>query len=362
MKFVFYTNSVSPHQLPLARELVKVIGVENYLYLYTTEQTVERTSLGWNINCDGIRIEKLSVENQHWLDEADVLMSGIRDMRLFARRKDLGKRTIYTSERWFKPIPLLSWHVRLPGWFRIFFPSYLKKVRRFVKWMNEDVNARVLSIGPWAKKDFLRMGVKPTKIVDWGYFVAPSKYIDEKNKAKYDDSVHALPAEKSGGVLRLLWCGRLLGLKRVGDIVRAVGEHVGLKRERVSLTIVGDGPEKERLMKMAKGLPITFLPSHPIDDIREMMHEHDCYVLSSNAFEGWGAVVSEALEEGMNVLGTYEAGSSATLLPVERLYHTGNVKELVRLIEKECRGELPACSIGQWTAYNAAERLKDFIK
>lgn len=31
MKFVFYTNSVSPHQLPLARELINRLGAENYV-------------------------------------------------------------------------------------------------------------------------------------------------------------------------------------------------------------------------------------------------------------------------------------------------------------------------------------------
>ena len=89
------------------------------------------------------------------------------------------------------------------------------------------------------------------------------------------------------------------------------------------------------------------------------MQEHDLYVLSSNGYEGWGAVVSEALEEGMRVLGTFEAGASATLLPRERLFHSGDWKGLVQLIEKEIRGELPPCSIGEWTAKAAAKRLME---
>ena len=35
--------------------------------------------------------------------------------------------------------------------------------------------------------------------------------------------------------------------------------------------------------------------------------------------------VEKALEEGMNVIGTYEAGASAAILPRERLYHAGDV-------------------------------------
>ena len=59
----------------------------------------------------------------------------------------------------------------------------------------------------------------------------------------------------------------------------------------------------------------------------------------------------------MNVIGTWECGACPTLLPKERLYHCGDVKALACLLEAEYRGELPACSIGEWTAKNAAERL-----
>lgn len=47
MKFCFYTNSVSPHQLPLARELINRLGAENYRYVYTTPMTDGRRKCGW---------------------------------------------------------------------------------------------------------------------------------------------------------------------------------------------------------------------------------------------------------------------------------------------------------------------------
>lgn len=81
------------------------------------------------------------------------------------------------------------------------------------------------------------------------------------------------------------------------------------------------------------------------------------YVLASTGEEGWGAALNEALEEGMNAIGTFEAGASAAMLPKERLYHTGDVVALARLLEREARNELPPCSIGEWTAEKAAESL-----
>ena len=87
------------------------------------------------------------------------------------------------------------------------------------------------------------------------------------------------------------------------------------------------------------------------------MRSHDVYVLPSNGYEGWGAVVSEALEEGMRVLGTFEAGASATMLPRERLFRAGDWRRLARLLEKERDDALPPCSIGDRTAAKAAEVL-----
>ena len=70
----------------------------------------------------------------------------------------------------------------------------------------------------------------------------------------------------------------------------------------------------------------------PIADVRKLMREHDIYVLSSNAYEGWGAVVSEALEEGVKVVGTYEAGSSTTILPESNIFHVGDWQRLRYLL------------------------------
>lgn len=87
--------------------------------------------------------------------------------------------------------------------------------------------------------------------------------------------------------------------------------------------------------------------------IREIMREHDVYVFASNALEGWGAVVPEAIEEGMRVLGTYEAGACAAILPETNLFRCGDYKTLV----KKLMGEIPLITIGKWSAASAAARL-----
>lgn len=271
------------------------------------------------------------------------------------RRAEKGLKTYYTSERWFKPIVVARcWLlvVSVPGWVRMLVPGYRRMVKRFVKWANGDENARVLAIGPWARRDFLRMGVRADKIIPWGYFVSPG--VGERCRCR-----------KEGRDFKVLWCGRMIPLKHVEDVVRAVGQVSRFQGGKIRLMLVGDGPEKERLVRLSKGVgdrcrctaEFSFLPSQPMEKVRELMREHDLFVFASNGYEGWGAVVSEALEEGMNVIGTFESGAPATLLPKERLYHCGDWKTLAKLIGKEMKGELPRCEIGEWTAAKAAEKL-----
>ena len=81
-------------------------------------------------------------------------------------------------------------------------------------------------------------------------------------------------------------------------------------------------------------------------------------VLSSNAYEGWGAVVSEALEEGMRVVGTYEAGASATMLPESNLFHFGDWRRLASILANDIK----MIDIGMWTAKSAARELMAFCQ
>lgn len=325
-------NCVSDHQLPLAREMVRLVGEDNFAYI--------DAGLGGQAFQTKSADESWVSSDEAQARTADVLLTGLRKLDLFECRATGSLKTFYFSERWFKPI------FGLPGWIRMLVPSYRRMARRFVRWVNADPCARVFAAGPWAEKDFRRMGVCGDKIVPWGYFVSPSE----------DMSL----CRARGQTLKVLWVGRMLDWKCVDTIIRAVGRLIENQVD-VFLTLVGDGPERCKLKALVEnnGLAnvVMIMPCQTGKTIRRLMHENDLYVLASNACEGWGAALSEALEEGMSALGTYEAGASAALLPSERLYHAGDVDGLVSLMLRECRMELPTCSIGAWTAKNAALRL-----
>ena len=123
MKIALLTNVISPHQLPLARELVKKTGRDSYRYIYTETLEAERTQLGWNNTSDETWCVQGTPEDPV-LQDADLLFSELRELDLFERRITAGKLTFYVSERWFKP-PV--------GFLRILFPAYFRMAKRFLK-------------------------------------------------------------------------------------------------------------------------------------------------------------------------------------------------------------------------------------
>ena len=362
MNFVLYTNALSAHQIPIAREIVKRIGADNFRYIYTSKcgQKLQesRATDSW--------IEYLPSEKTNdWLENADVmLVGGIRPIDLMEKRLAAGKLTLYMSERWFKPIQICS-ALNLPGWVRLLVPSYWKMARRFAK-LFENQHYRFLPIGPWSLLDMkkicgiMNVALSGKQVIKWGDFVAPSKF-------------DALPVQEASDVVRVLWVGRLLNWKRVDTIVRAVGEHANLKRmddsmPEIILDIYGNGPAEKSLKRMAAqyGDVVKFHPPVPIEEVRRLMREHDVYILASNGYEGWGAVVSEALEEGMTVLGTYEAGSSATILPEGSLFHAGDWRTLNKMLSdisgKTMENHVNGNCASLWTAEAGAKALCEYLE
>ena len=389
MKFVFHTNCVSPHQVPLARDIVKSIGEANYRYIYMIPLMEERRNMGWHILSEPWIISETdaSQQCQGWLENCDLLMSGLRDIDLFERRAAKGLKSFYVSERWFKPSI---------GLLRIFVPSYFKMARRIVKLLNESENFYYLPMGIHAARDMVRLcglmhgdwrclfrapkldfernpggriwvndesrNTQNTrkycldKMKMWGYFVEEGLGVRAQelvDSGKGEDSSEFRVKECGSEGLKVLWVGRLLKLKRVDTIIKAVGECS--RSKKITLDIYGLGPEERKLKKLAAkyGDVIKFYPPVAINEVRKLMGEHDVYVLSSNAYEGWGAVVSEALEEGMAVIGTYEAGSSATILPESNLFYAGDWRRLQKLLQNN----ILKVDIGLWSAKNAADAL-----
>ncbi len=355
MKIAFYLDCVSPHQVPLAKEVVKRVGADNVRYVYRDAVQEDRAALGWQMKGDADWFVHMGAHQdvaRELIESADVLLTGFRDFDLFARRTAKGLVSFYTSERWFKPIDIRCFGVRLslPGKMRLLRRSYRRMACHLVSCARCDRRFRYLAIGEHARTDIQRLGFHMEKIVPWAYCVEPSTAHCQRGISQ--DS------------LRVVWLGRMLDWKHPETVVQAA-RRLCAAGGGATFTFVGDGPMKRRLLQMAKGLPVSFLPPQTIGTIREIMREHDVYVLASDAGEGWGAALNEALEEGLHALGTYEAGSSATMLNETDLFHSGDSRALERLlarcVQEKKAGKLKGQGIGNWSAGKMAERLMALI-
>ena len=353
MKFVLYTNIISPHVMPLARRLAERLGVGNFAYVTTDKVSAQRKSLGWDDSSKFSWLRDSTIDpavTRQMLENADIVYCSNRDFDVFEYRDRHSRNTIYCSERWFKPVCILRIGCRmiyLPGWIRLFVPRYFRMAKRIAALIRNGRKFYYYPIGIWAQRDMLLIcrlfGVPSKQAISrmriWGYFVEPSSCPKSK-------------VSKNGGNgrLRVLWVGRMLDWKRVDTTIRAV-----TKCDNVEFDIYGEGPMEAVWRKLAGDCSrIHFHDPVKIEQVRELMRNNDVYVLSSNAEEGWGAALNEALEEGMRVIGTYEAGSSVSILPETNMYHAGDWRRLKHLLED---GHLAKAEIGEWTPDCAAEKL-----
>ena len=389
MTLCHYQESLSPHVMPFMRALVARLGEDEVRYVYMQDLGASRRALGWNEDEKPkwtLDLRAQPLEAREWLERCPCLVSGCRDLDLFERRAGRSLTTFYSGERWFKRIFLCHGYVSLPGWLRLCSPRYLRMAYRMRRLLRGEAPFYYFGAGIWAVQDMIRLinwlggdfrplhvtchrilggrvrnrGKTIDRIRLTGYLVAPST-----GKRAQMVGQESVP-------LKILWVGRLLDWKCVDTIIRAVCAHCDLMRRigrvpRMTLDVYGSGPEEETLKGLAKGNAevIRFYPPVGIDMVRTLMREHDVYVLASNAREGWGAVTNEALEEGMHVLGTFEAGSSATMLDEESLFHAGDWKRLLTLLEtclnQKHQGLLKGQGIGNWSVVKWIDRFVALI-
>jgi glycosyltransferase involved in cell wall biosynthesis len=301
MRILLITNIVSPHQIPLARELCKLVGEENFLFAAMADIDQGRLKNGWLENYPESWIIHPNKYKEHqdsfdkFFKEAEVVICGERLIKEMQERVNNNKLCFYMSERWWKP--------RI-GILRLCFPVFLKMFYEFRR-LSENTNFHYLSIGPFAARDMALVTSMKGRVWQWGYFPEMPK------------SIKYIIEEPERDFPRVLWVGRMLKWKRLDLLIKALYRLKG-DGIRFQVTLVGNGPECEKLKNIAGDLLgndyckfIDFIPSK---DVTNLMKEHDVYVLPSNGYEGWGAVVNESMSVGCPVIASDKTGSGAALI------------------------------------------------
>jgi glycosyltransferase involved in cell wall biosynthesis len=145
--------------------------------------------------------------------------------------------------------------------------------------------------------------------------------------------------------LRLLYVGQLIRRKGVDLLLRALSD---LDRQSWKLSIIGDGLEATALRTFAEvndlNENIQFLGVIPNSDIAAQMKQADVLVLPSR-WDGWGAVVNEALHCGTGVIVSNACGAASLVRSVQQgwVFESENIsslrRQLIAAIEENSNGK-----------------------
>ncbi|MDO9439149.1 glycosyltransferase [Hydrogenophaga sp.] len=137
----------------------------------------------------------------------------------------------------------------------------------------------------------------------------------------------------------ILYVGQLIPRKRVDVLLHAFAR---LELPSVQLRIIGQGVEEQNLQQLARQLGIAdrvrFSPGMPNAQTVAAMADADVLVLPSR-FDGWGAVVNEALMVGTPVVCSNRCGAS-DLIDNGRngyVFEAGKVTELRDRLHSICQ-------------------------
>lgn len=107
---------------------------------------------------------------------------------------------------------------------------------------------------------------------------------------------------KGNDVFRIVACGRLTEQKGFDLLIRSI--HLLKNKFDLSLTILGEGPDKLKLLDLAKDLGLNNVYFEGfVNDPVDVFKEYDLFVLSSR-WEGFGNVIVEAMSIGLPVIAT----------------------------------------------------------
>lgn len=315
MILIFFQSCLSPHQMPFIRECVGIDRVEKVYYIIPRIDYANRQAMGWSND------QLLSDTSVECIvsppdEEVNSLMQSDKGVRCFFS----GIRADADLFRWFR----ISLHCNVkryliteppytfdkPLWMhylRFFLQDY-----RFVKYIDG-----VFAIGESCEKYYCSIS-KRWKV--WPFvYVTDSKVCKNKN-------VH--------GNLKILFVGSLSKRKNVKVLVEALKGMTDIE-----LTVVGDGEERHALECLVAddGVIAKFVGIKPMNEIPEIMSQFDVLALPS-LHDGWGAVVNEALTQGLYVICSDKCGAKDLLHDsrLGKVFTNDNAVELRTVMEDVC--------------------------
>ena len=290
MQFVFWQNIISIHQSTFLSTLSN-----RHSILLVVEQRLdqERKGDGWNIPDMGKTKIVVAPDDK----TIDNLILGNKDaIHVFS-----GINAFPMVYKAFKKVVALNLqilvYVEPYVWFGV--KGFLRRLKYMTLNFRYGKNINGLLVtGKTGRRCFLKAGFSEQKIFDWGYFTIQRSLNED------------LISNENGQKPSVLYVGRIDHNKNVLSFVDVCLKHRG---KFACLDIIGTGPLSGLLIKKIDGIEcIKYLGGKTNDEVLNFMRRYDILVLPS-LYDGWGAVVNEALQNGMRVIASENCGASVLL-------------------------------------------------
>ena len=325
MRIVFWQNCLSPHQLPYIIYLINNKEISEVVIAVGESISKERKEMGWDIsnypNLDKINlyinpnIETITSIFEKEPQNSYHLFSGIR-----------GFAFVYQSF-----IHSLSFSIKRgiitgrPNTFAFGLPNgkpiWLHKLRFFIQDRKYiPYIDSIFAIGEGAATYYQSISNK-WKIFHFAYCTIENEV-----------SINRIHNNQE---VKFIFIGSLSWWKAVDSILYAT--KLFNNRKDFSITIVGEGKEYIKLQQYVQNHQLNnihFIGTKPNKQIPLILQEHDILILPS-IYDGWGAVVNEALMQGKYVICSNQCGAKALLKnPMNgSIFKGGNYKELAKQMQ-----------------------------
>lgn len=352
MKIIFVGDFLNHHQIALCEALKK--RCEEFHFIATREienigfqkATEADYVIKYYLQDEKERVEKLIIN-------ADAVIFGSCPNELIERRMAENKLSFLFSERFFKK-----------GAWRRFIPRTRRAIQdRIAKYY--DKNMYVLCASAYLSYDLAFFLFPQYKCLKWGYFPEIKTYED----------IHEVLRRKKK--FSILWVGRLIELKHP-EMAILLAKYLKKMGYVFCLNIIGSGPLETKLLKLIKKEKledcVQMLGAMSPEQVRSNMEQSEVFLFTSNRYEGWGAVLNEAMNSGCAVVASHAIGSVPFLVEDTKnglIYKSGRLASLCEKVQwlleqpRACRelGEKAYQSItNQWNAENAADRLCNIVE
>lgn len=343
MTFIFWQNVISIHQ----SAFIKALSARHRVILVAeAELDSQRAAEGWDVPSMGQATVFIAPDSQKINELLDIpdahhIFSGIDAFPMLYRTfREAVARGLDISV-FAEPY---DWR-GVKGWlrglkYRLLFLRYGRHIRL------------LFTTGLRGQQCYRKSGFPAARIRQFGYFT------ERRNSTSLDSSTHnssTHPTHTSSALLpEIIFIGKLDQRKNVLALIDAAKECEGQYKR---LRIIGAGPLEQQMAESIKGHPVEYLGTVPNRLVNGYISEADLLVLPS-LFDGWGAVVNEALMAGTRVLCSGNCGAAALLDGEERggtfdVAKEGDLTAQLRgWLAKGCLQPSQRLAISQWADRN----------